>query len=153
MSKRKPHNMHARMAKACGAVLRSNHVAVVNLDPSGRQGMLNWKNLKSIPPSKRIADAVCDYAHQWTIYLSGFCIDQGGQHYYKSQEIAPQGIYKAAHLDDVIEATYKALLATCNPQHLAGSGWIAIPNAVSLTEPQAAAIFEAAGAWRQQAAA
>lgn len=153
MSKRKPHNMHARMAKACGAVLRSNHVAVVNLDPSGRQGMLNWKNLKSIPPSKRIADAVCDYAHQWTIYLSGLCIDQAGRRYYKSQEIAPQGIYKAEHLTDVIEHTYRALLDTCNPMHLVASGWLAIPDDVSLREEQAAAVFEACGAWEQAKAA
>ena len=60
MTRRKPHNMQARMGRALGAILRSNSVAVVNLDPSGRQGMVNWKNCKNIPPSRRIADAVPD---------------------------------------------------------------------------------------------
>ena len=149
MSKRKPHNLRARMGRALGAILRSNAVAVVNLAPSGRQGMVNWRNCKSIPPGRRIADAVCDYAHHWTIYLAGLCIDQHGRRYYKSQEIAPQGIYKAEHLTDVIEQTYRAQLATCNPQHLVASGWIAIPDDVSMTEQQAAAVFEACGAWDQ----
>ena len=133
MSKRKSHNMRTRMGRALGAILRSNAVAVVNLDPSGRQGMVNWRNCKSILPGRRIADAVCDYA----------------QRYYKAQEIAPQGIYKAEHLTDVIEQTYRAQLATCNPQHLVASGWIAIPDDVSMTEQQAAAVFEACGAWDQ----
>ena len=92
MSKRKTHNMRARMGRALGAILRSNSVAVVNLDPSGRQGMVNWKNCKNIPPSRRIADAVCDYAHHWTIYLAGLCIDQSGQRYYKAQEVAPRNL-------------------------------------------------------------
>ena len=57
--------------------------------------------------------------------------------------------YKAEHLTDVIEQTYRAQLATCNPQHLVASGWIAIPDDVSMTEQQAAAVFEACGAWDQ----
>ena len=48
-----------------------------------------------------------------------------------------------------IEQTYRAQLATCNPQHLVASGWIAIPDDVSMTEQQAAAVFEACGAWDQ----
>lgn len=76
MSKRKPHNIRARMERSCRALLATNHVAVVNIDPSGRQGMVNWKNCKNIPPGQRIADAVCDIAYSWTIYLSAFCIDQ-----------------------------------------------------------------------------
>ena len=143
MSKRKSHNMRTRMGRALGAILRSNSVAVVNLDPSGRQGMVNWKNCKNIPPSRRIADAVCDYAHHWTIYLAGLW------RYYKAQEVAPHGIYKAEHLTDVIEQTYRALLATCNPNHLVASGWLAIPDDVSLSEEHAASVFEACGAWDQ----
>ncbi|AMO78069.1 hypothetical protein [Pseudomonas citronellolis] len=150
MSKRKPNNMRHRMERSCRALLRSNHVAVVNLDPSGRQGMVNWKNCKSIPPGRQIADAICDIAHRWTIYISAFCIDQRGQRYIKSVEIAPQGIYLAAHLTDAIEATYKALVDECNPNHLVASGWIAIPSAVSLDEDQAARVFDAVGAWDQQ---
>lgn len=149
MSKRKPNNMKARVERACRALLASNHVAVVNLDPSGRQGMVNWKNLKNIPPGQRIADAVCDVAHSWTIYLSAFCTDQRGQRYYKSVEIAPQGLYRSEHLTDTIEEHYKALINECNPNHIVGSGWIAIPAAISLTEEQAVKVFEAVGAWKQ----
>lgn len=153
MSKRRPNNTQARMARALGALLRTNHVAVVNIDPSGWQGMANWKNCKRIPSGRKLADAICDFAHRWTIYLSGFCIDQSGQRYFKSTEIAPQGIYLAEHLSDVIEDHYRAILDTCNPQHLVGSGWIAIPNDVTLDEAQAAALFEAVGAWNQKEAA
>ncbi|HCI4017234.1 hypothetical protein [Pseudomonas aeruginosa] len=153
MSKRKPHNMRARMERSCRALLATNHVAVVNIDPSGRQSMVNWKNCKNIPPGQRIADAVCDIAYSWTIYLSAFCIDQRGQRYYKSVEIAPQGLYRAEHLTDPIETHYKALVGECNPNHLIGSGWIAIPSAVSLDEDQAARVFDAVGAWSQQRAA
>lgn len=153
MSKRKPHNMRARIERSCRALLSSNHVAVVNIDPSGRQGMINWQNCKSIPPGQRIADAVCDIPHRWTIYLSVMCQKANGEQYCKSVEIAPQGNYLAAHLTDAIEATYKDLRAECNPNHVVASGWIAIPAAVSLEEAQAAKVFDAVGAWHQQRAA
>ncbi|MDH0287715.1 hypothetical protein N7414_01200 [Pseudomonas sp. GD04087] len=149
MKKRKPNDMRRRMERSCRALLATNHVAVVNIDPSGRQGMVNWKNLKNIPPGQRIADAVCDIAHSWTIYISAFCVDQFGQRYYKSVEIAPQGLYRSEHLTDTIEEHYKALVGDCNPNHVVGSGWIAIPSAISLTEEQAVKVFEAAGAWKQ----
>ncbi|MNZ37478.1 hypothetical protein D3C78_549250 [compost metagenome] len=150
MKRRKPNNTRARMERACRALLSSNHVAVVNIDPSGRQGMINWKNCKNIPPGQRIADAICDIAHHWVIYLSAFCIDQFGKRYSKSVEIAPHGIYKAEHLTEVIEATYRALCDEQNPNHMVASGWIAIPAAVSLDEEQAAKVFEVVGAWNQQ---
>ncbi|MCY1306978.1 hypothetical protein D9M70_568700 [compost metagenome] len=150
MSKRKPHNMHARMARSCRAVLSTNHVAVVNIDPSGRQGMVNWKNCKSIRPGQQIANAVCDYAHAWVIYLSALCIDQFGKRYIKSVEVAPQGVYRSDDLADVIEQSYRGLLDTCNPQHVVASGWIANPSGVSLDEEQAARVYDAVGAWKQQ---
>lgn len=128
-------------------------MAVVNIDPSGRQGMVNWVNCKSIPPGQRIADAVCDIPHRWTIYLSVMCDAGAGGQYCKSVEIAPQGNYLAAHLTDVIEATYLDLKAECNPNHVVASGWIAIPADVSLTEEQAARVFNACGVWSQQKAA
>lgn len=147
---RKPNNMQPRMQRSLSAVLRTNHIAVVSIDPSGRQGMVNYKSCKNVPPGPRIAAAMCDYAHKWTIYVAGLCVDQKGERYVKAEEIAPQGIYLAAHLTDVIETTYRALLDTCNPQHLVASGWLAIPDDVSLDEAQAAAVFEAVGAWNQQ---
>lgn len=153
MSTRKPHNMRARLARACRATLNRNHVAVVNIDPSGRQGLVNWKNAKSIAPGRAIADAVCDFAHPWCIYVSALCVDQFGQRYIKSQEVAPQGIYLAAQLTDVIETYYREVIDNCNQQHVVGSAWIAIPNDVTLDEAQAARIYDAVGAWPKQEAA
>ncbi|MCY1389116.1 hypothetical protein D9M71_39060 [compost metagenome] len=151
MSKRrKPNNMRHRVERSMRALLSSNHVAVVNIDPSGRQGMINWKNCKNIPPGQRIADAICDIPHHWVIYISALCVDQFGKRYIKSVEIAPQGMYKAESLTDVIEQTYRALVDEQNPAHVVASGWIALPYAVSLDEERAARIFDACGAWNQQ---
>ena len=41
MKKRKPNDMRRRMERSCRALLATNHVAVVNIDPSGRQGLVN----------------------------------------------------------------------------------------------------------------
>lgn len=153
MSKRKPHNMRARIERMSRARLNTHHVAVIHIDPSGRQGMINWKTCRSIPPGQRMAEAVCDVAHRWTIYVSAQCRDQNGHRYTKSVEVAPQGNYMAAHLEDVIEDTYKALVAESNPNHRVASGWIAIPADISLTEEQAARMFDAVGVWNQQIAA
>ena len=59
MSKRKPHNLRVRLERSCRALLSSNHVAVVNIDPSGRQGLINWVNCKNIT-GRKIVDAICD---------------------------------------------------------------------------------------------
>ena len=149
MSKRKPHNLKARIDRSCRALLATNHVAVVNLDPSGYQGMINYKSLKNIAPGK-IGQAVCGIAHRWTIYLSVLCIDAQGDRYSKSVEIAPNGVYLSDHLEDVIEHCYKQLRDAANQNQMVASGWIAITESISLEEDHAARIFEAAGAWNQQ---
>ncbi|WP_321374271.1 hypothetical protein [Pseudomonas extremaustralis] len=149
MSKRKPHNLQARIARSCRSLLASNHVAVVNIDPSGRQGMINYKSLKNIAPGK-IGQAVCGIPHRWTIYMSAMCIDARGDRYSKSVELAPDGIYLSDHLEDVIEHCYMKLRAEANQSQMVASGWIAIPEAMSLDEAHAARIFEAVGAWSQQ---
>jgi hypothetical protein len=153
MKKRKPNNMRTRIERASRALLNANQIAVVHIDPSGRQAMINRKSCDRIPPGRRMAEAVCDFAHRWTIYVSVQCRDQRGNHYTKSVEVAPQGNYLAAHLEDVIEETYKDLVAESNPNHRFASGWIAIPAEVSLTEEQAARMFDAVGVWNQQRAA
>lgn len=147
---RKANNMRARMQRSLSAVLRTNRVAVINIDPSGRQGMINWVNCKNIPPGPRIADAMCDFPHKWTIYIAGLCVDQAGNKYVKAEEIAPQGIYLAAHLTDVIEQTYKTLIMSCNPAQLVGSGWLAVPDEVTIDEAQAYKLFDAVGGWNQK---
>ncbi|WP_236202504.1 hypothetical protein [Pseudomonas carnis] len=149
MSKRKTHNLQARIARSCRSLLASNHVAVVNIDPSGRQGMINYKSLKNIAPGK-IGQAVCDIAHRRTIYLSVLCIDTRGDRYSKSIEVVPDGVYLSDHLEDVIEHCYKQLRDAANQNQMVASGWIAIPESISLEEDHAARIFEAVSAWNQQ---
>lgn len=146
--KRKAHNLRARIERSCRAILSTNHVCVVNIDPSGRQWMFNWKTCRVIR-SRPVVDAIFDVAHHWTIYISGMCVDQTGVEYLKSVEIAPIGIYLASQLTEAIEHHYTELRDSCNPQHLVAYGWIAIPAEVSLEEHQAAKLFVAAGAWSQ----
>ena len=149
MSKRKTHNLQARIARSCRSLLASNQVAGVNIDPIGRQGMINYKSLKNIAPGK-IGQAVCGIPHRWTIYLSVLCIDTRGDRYSKSIEVVPDGVYLSDHLEDVIEHCYKQLRDAANQNQMVASGWIAIPESISLEEDHAARIFEAVGAWNQQ---
>ena len=154
MSKiRKPNNNRARLERASRAVLRHSKLAVYNIDPSGRQGLCNWETGIKYRPSRHVADAIFDMSHQWVIYISAFCQMPDGRRYYKSVEIAPQGIYHTDALAGVLEQHYRELLDSCNPAHLIGSGWIANPSGVSLDEAQADRIFEACGAWTQGRAA
>ena len=150
MSKRKPNNPHARVERFSRAVLRQHRVAVVNIDPAGWQGLVDYGTCKNVKHGRLVADAVCDIAHSWVIYFGAFCRDQFGRQYIKASEVAPQGIYRSESLTDVIEEHCRALRDSCNPAHLVGSGWIANPSGVSLGEEQAAQIFEACGAWKQQ---
>lgn len=136
-----------------GAALRTNHAAVVQIDPAHRQGMVNWKTGSSIPPSRQVSAALHDYPYRWAICIGAFCEAQDGERYYKFSKVATAGIYLAAHLPDFIRTHYVELMDTCNPRHVVGSGWIATPYDVELTDPQAAFVFEACGAWNQQAAA
>lgn len=151
MSTRKRHNMSARMDRARRALVRNNHAAVVNIDPSGLQFLINLKNRRQIT-SRPVVDAVCDIAHRWTIYVSVMCETAAGEQYCKSVEVATQGNYLASQITEVIEATYTDLRAQRNPNHVRASGWIAIPTDTSLDEAQAAQVFAAAGAWNQKAA-
>lgn len=153
MSKvRKPHNLKARMDRACRALLRTNHAAVANVEPRDQQIMINWKHctqIRSIP----VANALCDVAHHWTIYISVFCQMPDGQQYSKSTEFTTIGMHLVAKLDNTIEAAHAELVAQANPNHVIGSGWIAIPDQVSLEEAQANRIFKAMGAWPDKKAA
>ena len=131
MKKRKPHNLRARIERSCRAILSTNHVCVVNIDPAGHQQMFNWKSVKRIT-SRQVLDAIFDVPHNWTIYISGMCIDQTGVEYLKSVEIAPVGLHLASQLTEAIEHHYTELRDSCNPKHLVAYGWIAIPSDVSL---------------------
>lgn len=148
MKVRKANNSRARVERSCRALVRTNHVAVVNIDPSGRQGMINYKSLKNIAPGK-IGQAVCGIPHRWTICMSAMCIDARGDRYSKSIELAPDGVYLSDHLEEVIEHCYTKLRAEANQAQMIASGWIAIPDIISLNEEHAARIFEAVGSWNQ----
>lgn len=143
----------ARLEKVSRAILRQLRVSVVNIDPEGRQGLVDWKTCKNISPSHKIAEAVCDIAHRWVIYIGAFCIDDQGNRYMKSTEIAPDGMYKSDSLAEVLEHCYRELLAGCNPNHKIGSGWIAVPGGKGLDEGQAYRVFDACGAWPERRAA
>lgn len=143
----------ARLEKVSRAILRQFRVSVVNIDPEGRQGLVDWKTCTNIAPSHKIAEAVCDISHRWVIYIGAFCIDDQGNRYMKSTEIAPDGMYKSDSLAEVLEHCYRELLASCNPNHKIGSGWIAVPGGKGLDEDQAYRVFDACGAWPQSRAA
>lgn len=144
---RKPHNMQKRMTTSSASLLRQHGVCVVNIDPAGRQGLMSWKSLKNVRHSQVVANAVCDYAHQWVIYIGAFCVDHNGDRYLKSVEVAPVSRYKAGSLEEVIEHHYRELVSECNATHVVGSGWIALPYAIELSEAQAYTVFDAAGGW------
>lgn len=113
--------------------------------------MLNYRNLRQII-SKRVADALCDRPHHWTIYMAAICQD-GGARWHKPVEYELDGIHVITRLPDLFEQPIADLIASCNPKHVIGHAWIAIPDRVTLDEAHAHRIFESVGAWRQQAAA
>ena len=92
MKKRKPNSAHARMVRYSRAMLRSNHVAVIDLEASNLHTLINWKNGSLITSNARraLVDAVCDIPHQWSIYIAGICRKQCGERYLKSIEVALQ---------------------------------------------------------------
>lgn len=151
--KRAPYNPMKRYPRERKALLRLYRVAVVTVDPSGRQGLIDWRTCKNIAPGRTIAEAVCDIAHHWTIYLAAFCIDDKGHRYTKAVEVAPEGIYVSDDLAEVIRVFYSELRDGCNPRHMVASGWIANPSGHQLSEEDAARIFEAVGAWPAMEAA
>jgi hypothetical protein len=148
MSKRKPCNRRVQVDRALRSLLKANHVAVVCIETTERQGLINWKNCKSIAPSQKIADAVCDIAHRWTILVGVMCQTPDGSQYLRSEEASPQGVYLAAHLSDVIAKVHDDFLAGANPNQVVTSGWLAVPNDVTISEAQAAKVFAAVGGWQ-----
>lgn len=155
MSKRKPNSAHARMVRYSRAMLRSNHVAVLDIEASSLHTLVNWKNATLITSNARraLVDALCDIPHRWTIYLAGLHRPENAEPYMKSEELALDGIYLAESLIDVIEPRVQALRPKCNPNHFIGMAWIAMPYEATLTTAEASRIFDAFGAWRAKEAA
>ncbi|APO81611.1 hypothetical protein [Pseudomonas putida] len=153
MSKpRKKHNLKARMGRACRALLKTNYACVANVEPPDHQVMLHWKHCTQIR-SVEVANALCDMAHRWTIYISVFCEMPDGVQYSKSVQFSTEGMHLVANLESEIEKHHAGLCASANKAHTIGSGWIAIPDTIDLTEDQANRIFKAMGAWSHKKAA
>lgn len=153
MSKvRKPNNGFARAERNCRALVRTNHVAVINIEPGDYQWMINWKNGKIII-SRSIVDALLHISHRWTVFAAVLCEKPDGEQYLKANEFTTEHVHFVASLEDVIQETISQLRAATNPAHLRNRAWIAIPDAVSLTEAQAAQLFEAVDGWRTRAEA
>lgn len=151
MSKvRKPNNCRHRVERSLRSMLKSNHVAVVCIESTGNQGLINWKSCKSIAPSQAIADAVCEIAHRWTILVGVMCEASDGSQYLRSEEASPQGNYLSAHLSEVIAKVHDDFLASANPNQVVSSGWMAIPYEAEVSEAQAAKVFAAVGGWQKQ---
>lgn len=155
MSRRKPNSAHARMVRYSRAMLRSNHIAVLDIEATELHTIINWQNGTLITTKARraLVDCLCDIPHRWTIYLAALLRIKPGDTYIKSEELVVDGNYMAATLEDVIEPRAEALRATCNPAHFVSLAWLAIPYEATLTESHAAKLFEAFGAWQTTEAA
>lgn len=153
MSKvRKPCNRKAQIDRARRALVRTNHAAVANVEPGDVQVMVNWKTCKQIR-SRPVADALCDLSHTWTVYIAVFCQDERGAQYSKATEFTTEGVHLVASLESLMVEQHAAVCASANPKHVIGSGWLAIPGRVELTEAQANAVFTAMGVWQRARAA
>lgn len=150
---RKKNDTRRRLLRATDALLRHNHIVIVDIHPNDKQGLFNWQRCRSIHAGRQLIDGVCDLPHNWTVYLAVFCRSQLGERYIKGEEIVPQGRYRSEQINEAITQCHDALIATCNPAHVLGYGWIASPVGESLTEEQAGKVFDAVGCWEEQVAA
>lgn len=147
MKRRKPHNMRARMERAAGGLLRQHKACIVDASVPEVQVMLNYANLRQIV-TRQVASALCDIAHHWTVYVSAIC-QNGPERWAKSVEYELAGIHVITKLSDLFEQPVNDVIASCNPKHVIGHAWIAIPDSVSLDEERAHSIYERVGAWNQ----
>ena len=85
--------------------------------------------------------------------MSVFCQQPDGSQYSKSTEFSPVGVHLVANLEQLMIEKHAELVAASNPNHMIGSGWLAIPDDVTLTEVEANRVFTAMGVWRQRAQA
>lgn len=146
MKRRKPNNMKARMDRTIRGLLRQHRACIVDASGPEIQVMLHYNSGRQIL-SRQVADALCDIAHHWTVYMSAICQD-GARQWAKSVEYELDGIHVITRLPDLFEQPIKNLIASCNPKHVIGHAWIAIPDSVTLDEAHAHRIYRAVGAWR-----
>lgn len=142
--KRKANNTRARLDRSCRALLASNHVAIINMEPGLDQFLINLRTGRPVWCDDAMLYAIYDVAHHWTITFAFVCQDQNGLQYLKSSEIATPSLHMAAQLPGVIEQHYLELRDSCNPVHIKGSCWIANTHRVSLEQADIDRLFQAA---------
>lgn len=152
MSRRKPCNRRAQIDRARRALVRTNYAAVANVEPGDVQVMVNWKTCKQIR-NRQVADALCDLSHRWTVYIAVFCQEPSGAQYSKATEFTTAGVHMVANLEQLMIEKHAEVCASANQKHAIGSGWLAIPDDVAITEAQANAVFTAMGVWQRARAA
>lgn len=133
----------ARLERATRSVLKVNKVCIVNMNEPYHMQTTMHHGGKLIHATPRIAKALCDVPHRWTLYLAVFC-DSGRERYTKAVELSPQGIYRSERLTDVMREHHTALVREQNPNHVVSSGWIAFPYQIEFSEEQADRLFDAA---------
>ena len=158
MSKRKgkPNSAHARMVRYARAMVHLNHLAVIEVDANQLHTIINWKNRTLVTTNARasLVDCITEVPHRWYLYLGAMNRYPDGTRYLKSAPaLQLSNPYLAKDLTLLIEPDMKALLASCNPNHLVGAAWLATPYELDLTEKQADEIFYAFGAWPKWEAA
>lgn len=147
MSKvRKPCNRRAQIDRARRALVRTNHAAVANVEPGDIQIMINWKTCKQIR-SAPVANSLCDIAHCWTVYIAVFCQDPSGVQYSKAIEFTTVGMHLVANLEQLMAEKHAQVCASANPKYVIGSGWLAVPNKISIQEEEANKVFAEMGVW------
>lgn len=145
MTRRKPHNMRARLERASGALLRQHHACIVDASVPEVQVMLNYNNLRQIV-TVQVANALCDIPHHWTVYISAIC-QNGSERWAKSVEYELAGIHVITKLRDLFEQPVQDVIASCNPKHVIGHAWIAVPDSIVIDEQHAHRIYERVSAW------
>lgn len=145
MKIRKKNNNMARIAKLSRALLRLETIGVISLH-SGHQLICDIKHGCLVQPSPHVANALLDLPHKWTIYISVFMRLESGKITYKPVELYINNLYRFNDLEEVIRSEYDRLINSCNSLRIIGSGFIANPNQIQLTEDKAAILFEKATA-------
>ena len=143
MKIRKKNNSLARLARLSRALLRLETIGVISLS-SGHQLICDIKHGCLVQPSPHVANALLDLPHKWTIYISVFMRLESGKITYKPVELYIDNQYKFNDLEEVIRSEYSKLIDSCNSLRIIGSGFIANPNQIQLTENKAAILFEKA---------
>lgn len=148
MSARKSHCMKSRMDRAMRGLLRQHKACIVDASLPEIQVVMHYKNGRQII-SQQVSDALTNVAHRWTVNVIALCVAQGGERYLKRTEFVTASMYMADHLGDEIENQYRELADICNPAHLIGNAWIAIPDSVALGGDQVEMILESVRAWTE----